>query len=108
MAFNQHSAADGLQGYAAVMGGKDGSYSRTTPAQKLQIVGASSARHGIVAVTGTGVSWYPARCARPFIGVAMGNRLFEVARGAANVVLLDDDFTSWLRRSRRAATCWPV
>lgn len=69
-------------------------FARTTPAQKLQIVGHFQRRHEIVAVTGDGVNDAPA-LRKANIGVAMGNPdSSEVARDAANVVLLDDDFAS--------------
>lgn len=69
-------------------------FARTTPQQKLQIVGNFQRRKEIVAVTGDGVNDSPA-LRKADIGVAMGNPdSSEVAREAADVVLLDDDFAS--------------
>lgn len=69
-------------------------FARTTPQQKLQIVDNFQRRKEIVAVTGDGVNDSPA-LRKADIGVAMGNPdSSEVAREAADVVLLDDDFAS--------------
>jgi sodium/potassium-transporting ATPase subunit alpha len=69
-------------------------FARTTPQQKLQIVSNFQRRGEIVAVTGDGVNDSPA-LRKANIGVAMGNPdSSEVAREAADVVLLDDDFAS--------------
>ena len=69
-------------------------FARTTPQQKLQIVANFQRRKEIVAVTGDGVNDSPA-LRKADIGVAMGNpESSEVAREAADVVLLDDDFAS--------------
>ena len=69
-------------------------FARTTPQQKLEIVKNFQRRRDIVAVTGDGVNDSPA-LRKADIGVAMGNpESSEVAREAANVVLMDDDFAS--------------
>jgi sodium/potassium-transporting ATPase subunit alpha len=69
-------------------------FARTTPQQKLLIVANFQRRGEIVAVTGDGVNDSPA-LRKANIGVAMGNPdSSEVAREAADVVLLDDDFSS--------------
>lgn len=69
-------------------------FARTTPQQKLEIVSNFQRRKEIVAVTGDGVNDSPA-LRKADIGVAMGNPdSSEVAREAADVVLLDDDFAS--------------
>jgi sodium/potassium-transporting ATPase subunit alpha len=69
-------------------------FARTTPQQKLEIVKNFQRRKEIVAVTGDGVNDSPA-LRKANIGVAMGSpESSEVAREAANVVLLDDDFAS--------------
>ncbi len=68
-------------------------FARVVPQQKLRLVHALKANHEIVGMTGDGVNDAPALRAAN-IGVAMGGRGTDVAREAAAIVLLDDDFTS--------------
>ncbi|MEO5921186.1 MAG: cation-transporting P-type ATPase [Pseudolysinimonas sp.] len=80
-------------------------FSRVAPEDKVRIVDLLKASGSLVAVTGDGINDAPA-LRHANIGVAMGASGTDVAKQAAEVVLLDDSFASLVGAVRQGRTIY--
>ncbi len=71
-------------------------YARVLPQEKMRLIQLFHKKKRIIAMTGDGINDAPALVASD-LGIAMGGIGTEVAKKAADIILLDDSFSSIIR-----------